>query len=571
MTRWWPSRSPGWTNAEARSRPHHRGSAHRPGLAGLQAPGPGAGSDADGEDLRRIVAACAAAAERLGIHPPAPVWTPPLPDVLPLVEAEGTGGDLVVGQAVLGLVDLPHEQRRQRLGWHPKQDGHLAIAGASRTGRTSTLLTVAAGLARRWSPADLHLHVIDAGRGALCRLADLPHTGTAVTADQPRLVARLVERLGTEVADRRRRGTHATDPALVLLIDGWEALAERLEDIDHGRPVDQLLALVRDGESVGLRAIVAGGRGVLLSRVAAVVGHRLMLRPNDPTDLLLAGIAPSALPSSQPPGRAVRSTDGTQVQIALPPSPEELTSDAARRWPSWADLARARRALRLLPLPDVVDAADLLWAPPPGRWALIGRGGDDAGAVGIDLAVDRFALVAGPPGSGRSTTLVTMARSLHAAGAEVVVVCTGALAARRRSVAGAATRPARPGVHASEVAELSWRARRCCSSTTWTGCATTRSRRCCVRSRRTRPRQASSRPGTTSVLLAGYRGLAGVARAHRTGVLLRPESASDGEVLGIRAELDDRSPAGRGLLVVRGRQTPVQVATCLTAGRVGRA
>jgi len=65
---------------------------------------------------------------------------------------------------------------------------------------------------------------------------------------------------------------------------------------------------------------------------------------------------------------------------------------------------------------------------------------------------------------------------------------------------------------------------------------------------------------TTSTLLGGYRGIAGLGRVHRTGVLLRPESAADGDVLGVRALLDDRLPVGRGVLVVRGQQTPVQVA-----------
>jgi hypothetical protein len=43
-------------------------------------------------------------------------------------------------------------------------------------------------------------------------------------------------------------------------------------------------------------------------------------------------------------------------------------------------------------------------------------------------------------------------------------------------------------------------------------------------------------------------------------VLLRPESPADGEVLGVRAQLDDASSAGRGVLVVRGHQTRLQVA-----------
>jgi S-DNA-T family DNA segregation ATPase FtsK/SpoIIIE len=522
-------------------------------------PGVGAAADDDGtDDLHRIVEACRDAAGRLGIATPAPVWAPPLPDLLPLAAVDdGTADDeLADGSAVLGLVDLPHLQRQQRLGWHPVHDGHLAISGASRTGRTCALLTIAAGLTRRWSPADLHLHVIDAGQGSLAGLGSLAHVGSVVPADQPRLVGRLVARLHEEVADRRRRGPQATTPALVLLVDGWESLVERLEGVDHGRGVDELLALVRDGESAGLRAIVTGGRGVLLSRVAAVVGHRLMLRPTDPTDLLLAGVPSSAWASDQPPGRAVRPGDGAQLQIAMPPPLRDVAS-AAARWPSRDDVAPDRRALRLRPLPAVVDAADLPPEPRPGRWALVGCGGDDACAVGIDLATDRFVLVAGPPSSGRSTALATIASSLHEAGAEVLALCP-----RPSPLADGPWRVLRPG-HGDEVDAV------------MTGLLAGGQVLLVDDADRLRDQPWESAlvaladepscagvvvAGTTSALLGGYRGIASLGRAHRTGVLLRPESAADGDVLGVRALLDDRVPVGRGVLVVRGQQTPVQVA-----------
>jgi S-DNA-T family DNA segregation ATPase FtsK/SpoIIIE len=513
-----------------------------------------AATDEVGDDLRRVVTACRTAAELLGVTAPAPVWAPPLPDQLPLGDVDTGDGDLAPGEALIGLVDLPQRQIQQRLGWHPRRDGHLAISGASRTGRTSALLTVAAGLSGQWSPSDLHLHVIGVGQGTLRGLAALPHTGTVVSADEPRRVARLVARLSAEVADRCRRGPQVAGPALVLLVDGWEALVERLEDVDHGRPVDDLLALVRDGEPVGLRAIVTGGRGVLLSRVAAVVGQRLMLRPNDPTDLLLAGIVPSALPSRQPPGRAVRSSDGAQVQLALPPSVDEVSRSAAERWPSWSEVPTARRAVRLRPLPTTVDAANLTTGARPGRWALVGRGGDEAEAVGIDLAVDRCVLVAGPPGSGRSTTLQTMARSLHALGVDVLAICPGPSPlcdGPWRVLRPGPGEPAHPELltgrqvvlvdDVERVRDQPWEPLLC---------------------------QLAQDPAAAGIVVAGmttsllgtFRGLGNLGRSHRTGVLLRPESASDGEVLGVRAELGDHDLVGRGLLVLRGRQTPVQVA-----------
>jgi S-DNA-T family DNA segregation ATPase FtsK/SpoIIIE len=510
--------------------------------------------DEVGDDLRRVVAACRTAAELLGVAAPAPVWTPPLPDLLAIGDAEAAGDGDTPGEAVVGVVDLPRCQLQQRLGWHPRRDGHLAVAGASRTGRTSTLLTVAAGLVRQWSPSDLHLYLIGVGQGALRALAALPHTGTVVSADEPRRVVRLVARLSAEVADRRRLGAQVAGPALVLLVDGWEALVERLEDVDHGRPVDDLLALIRDGESVGLRAIVTGGRAVLLSRVAAVVGQRLMLRPNDPTDLLLAGIAPSALPSRQPPGRAVRSGDGAQVQIALPPPVEEVGSLSAERWPSWSDLPPARRALRLRPLPTTIDAADLAAGPQPDRWALVGCGGDESVAVGIDLSVDRFVLVAGPPGSGRSTTLASMAASLHAGGVDVLAICPGPSPLSDGPWPVLRPRPGEPAQgelltgpqvvlvdDAERIRDQPWEPLLC-------------------RLAEDPAAAAIVVAGMTAALLGTFRGLGSLGRSHRTGVLLRPESASDGDVLGVRAELGDHDLVGRGLLVVRGRQSHVQVA-----------
>ena len=68
--------------------------------------------------------------------------------------------------------------------------------------------------------------------------------------------------------------------------------------------------------------------------------------------------------------------------------------------------------------------------------------------------------------------------------------------------------------------------------------------------------------GTTDELVTGFRGFVDDVRRSRAGVLLSPQSAADGDLLGVRlsrATGGDLVP-GRGLLAVRGRTRPVQLA-----------
>ncbi|MFD0655679.1 hypothetical protein [Thermocatellispora tengchongensis] len=60
---------------------------------------------------------------------------------------------------------------------------------------------------------------------------------------------------------------------------------------------------------------------------------------------------------------------------------------------------------------------DPAFEPPSPLWALLGAGGDALGPLGVDLiAHGPGAVVAGPSRSGRSSALLTAARSLLAAG-----------------------------------------------------------------------------------------------------------------------------------------------------------
>ena len=168
--------------------------------------------------------------------------------------------DLVVADTLLAdpwhvpyaLADLPRQQAQRPVTWDLENDGHLAVAGASRTGRTSFLRTLAGTIATRLSPDDVHLYAFDGAAGGLLALSGLPHTGSVVTRDEAARGDRLVARLLEETVRRQR----------LMAQHGYGSLAEQRR---------AALGLGRDGARQHQRSGVAlsgrpgrrlGGAGV---------------------------------------------------------------------------------------------------------------------------------------------------------------------------------------------------------------------------------------------------------------------------------------------------------------------
>jgi S-DNA-T family DNA segregation ATPase FtsK/SpoIIIE len=62
--------------------------------------------------------------------------------------------------------------------------------------------------------------------------------------------------------------------------------------------------------------------------------------------------------------------------------------------------------------------------------------------------------------------------------------------------------------------------------------------------------------------------LALAARSGGRGILIAPRSPLDGDIFGVRIELDSHPPPGRALLVADGTAMPVQLAVAEDAGRL---
>ncbi|WP_019634993.1 FtsK/SpoIIIE domain-containing protein [Actinomadura atramentaria] len=555
-------------------------------------------------DLAVLVQAVDEAARRSRIPRQPSPWLTPLPERVRLTPRTAAGGSVVdVPPITFGITDLPAVQSREPLLLDLAGGGHLYLAGTARSGRSTALRTLAGSLAGSCSPYDVHLYAIDCGAGALLPLTALPHCGAVVGRDQLDRCERLVTALSAEVSRRQqllagagfaslaeqRAAVAATDrlPWMVLLLDRWEAFVAAFEHYDYGRLVDQALRLLREGAAVGLRAVFTGDRSGLGGQISTVFDRRLILRMADPNDYGYAGLQARQVPAAMPPGRALEvlapGVPLRESQIGLLADDPSGTAQVAalqeigRACVSrYGALPRRQRPLHVDELPVRVTyreamALDPDFLPPSALWALVGVGGDTLAPVGVDLLADGPGfVVAGPPRSGRSTTLGTIVSSLldpAVAGGLVPVVLVLPRRSPLRLLAG------RPGVLAVLDAD---------AGPDDLDAAVAGEHRYVVvvddaellddtdlddalrdtlRTARD-GEHAVVLGGTTADLGRGYRGFLPDARRSRSGVLLSVDTPEDAELFGLRLPRNANlgGPTGRGLFVATGTTTQIQVA-----------
>ncbi len=507
---------------------------------------------AEGEPTREIdalVEAAREAAQVTGLAPSRRPWLEMLPrrvDPEDLVAADEAG------EVVFALGDDPDRQRRVGVGWRP-DDGHLAVLGMVGSGTSTALRSLAVALARAHGPSTLHLYALDAGGGALRGLEALPHCGAVASAAEPERQRRVVRRLRTEVAQRRaREGGAAGLPLVVGLVDGLGALLDAFEAPELGDAGEDLRRVLADGPAVGVVLALAADRpGALPSRLAPLVGERLLLRLPDPGEYTAAGLRPREVPEL-PPGRFVRASDGLVAQIAVPGDPEAVAAElpCAAEGPAPVGVLPAR-----LPTTAVAAEGDLS----AGLGVAVGLRDDDLGPARLVLAPGGHALVAGPPRSGVSSALRALAERLRATAAGLVLVGVAGPASPLRDcealdaagqaedlvgvLTAAATDPRRWVVLVDEAPSVEHPALDALA-------------------RQGPPGLHLVAGGRCEDLRRAYHHWTRELRASRCGLLLRPDLTADGDLLGARLPRRTALPLspGRGFLVVDGHADLVQVA-----------
>ncbi|MEZ5166745.1 MAG: FtsK/SpoIIIE domain-containing protein [Acidimicrobiales bacterium] len=271
-------------------------------------------------DLARLVEAISVARARRGGAAPRSPWPPPLPTVArraALTAASGPAPAL----ADWWLVDLPDQQRLASAGWRPG-DGHLVVVGGPGAGATSTLAaaTLAATALDPAAPPgadepDVHVHVIDMDAAGLAPLGGLARVGTMIGPTEHARRARLVRWLDEEV-ERRRGAADDGRPRLVLVVDDFGGLARAHDPVRDPAVHERFARIWADGPAVGVTVAMSVRRaGAMPPDLVAGVGTVLVHRTADPSDGLRFGVR--AATERFPPGRAVRSGDGAELQVVL--------------------------------------------------------------------------------------------------------------------------------------------------------------------------------------------------------------------------------------------------------------
>lgn len=406
-------------------------------------------TDHDDTDLRALVALIGAATAELGIRRNPSPWLVPLPTVLPL---ERFQSEAVPEHAiVLGLEDVPGEQSQRPMYWDARTASHVLFLGGSMSGRTSALRLMASQLVQQFSPADLHVYVMDFGNGALLPLVDAPHTGAVVTQLDADRLPRLVQALLEDLARRQsvmasagvghiseQRAAAAPEDRLAysaVIVDGWERMLSTMNADQLVTFRDQFMRILREGPAVGVRVLVTGDRGVSGDKMSSFIDEQYVLPLRDLADYRTAGILAKDVPTDLPPGRVLFGAAGTEAQLATPSRDVggeaqttllRRTVEAVRdHFDRFPELAALPRPLRVDPLPSYVSLSEALALPVADGGApdapTLAVGGDVLSRFTLDWPGAGGLLVTGPRRSGRSSALALLVRQLAPTTPVVVV------------------------------------------------------------------------------------------------------------------------------------------------------
>lgn len=372
-----------------------------------------------GTDLDRIVAAVGAAHVAAELPTPHRPWLPPLPlriapdDLTEHMMPADRSADL---QAVLGVGDVPDEQRRELWSWRPEA-GSLLIYGIDADLAQQVIASTTIEIATNATPGQCHLYLIGAGSPLLAKLSTLPHVGAVVDPTDVERVTRIVDRLH-EDAFGVGRAERTQQPQAVLGIDNYAAVVDALNEAGRIEIVDRLARVLREGSPLGISSVVgARNERAVPLRIASQIDRRLIGRLADPAAVAAFGLRAADVPAL-PAHRVVDPSSGRLIQLVVW---DEADIDSALAAIDMTGIdgpgavAVLASHITRIEMTERCEPIDVHSPRPVNAGAMVPVGIDRTDLTVTHLAIlpGQHLLIAGPRTSGRTTGLLVLAHGLR--------------------------------------------------------------------------------------------------------------------------------------------------------------
>ena len=270
--------------------------------------------------------------------PPVPQpWLPPLKERIALEELEEVQPAIAWAQEkslsiLLGMADIPQAQKQEAVSINLAKDGHVLIYGSPGTGKTTFLQSAGMDLARKFSPKDLTMYLMDFGTNGLAPLSKLPQVADTMSLDQTEKISKFVRIMEKELNRRKklladygvgtlelyRQASGQEEPAIVVLLDSYEAFKEEAYEAELFK---LLVRISREGLSIGVHLLMTAGRqSNLRAQLYSNFKHQLSLPQNEASEVrTIVGSTSLAMTMEDIKGRALMKREDVDViQLALP-------------------------------------------------------------------------------------------------------------------------------------------------------------------------------------------------------------------------------------------------------------
>lgn len=375
-------------------------------------------------DIKRIVETVRRAASTAAIPVPRKPWLTTMSDVYDIAKLPTRRTD---ESLVFGVVDEPSKQEQNVISFNPDRDGNMSVIGTGGSGKTTALRAIASAAANTVRGGPIEIYGLDFAGGGLKMLETLPHVGSIVSGDDEerlgrllRLIAGIIDERSAQFADARastiveyRKITKQPDlPRIVLLLDGMGAFRDAYETAFSTPWFEVFSRIATDGRQVGVHIVLTGDRpGAIPNSLSASIQRQLVLRLANPDEYSILGVPGDVLSTTSPAGRGI--IDGLETQVAVRGGDPNVAVQAqalenlasAMRESGVPEASAIERLSELVPLADLPETTEGL--------PTVGIADATLSPIGLEAA-GGF-IVSGPPGSGRTTALATIATALKRA------------------------------------------------------------------------------------------------------------------------------------------------------------